>query len=302
MTHTSNKGTIYYSDDKKRWIAEYRFADGKRSYQSPYRHDCEVWLQGVRKKGSAADVSSVDMEMMRREVDGNPKQVPGFPTYFLNDDNKLFRCKNGRVRELKMCKAGTYCIYTDGKPMNCGVNKLRYCVDQDISPTMLSLCRLSVERGEDGLSLVDITERIQKSIRRNKNDFYTKYAQDYLQMTEEWCHNVLQVHKGDTDAIINLRKIIERMRPELERYIRTSLRQTGEAKVKFLIEETESETLGRAISRTAAVCNPWQYMRNLARNLHWQICRHHGRIIRKGDQLRVIGGWEEVFTDKIVTY
>jgi hypothetical protein len=302
MSHTNNKGTVWYCKDRRRWVAQFQFPNGKRSYYSPYRQDCERWIEGVRGKGSAEEVSRVDMEMVRREIGGDPKQVPGFPNYIQTEDDRLFKYKNGRVIEMRIGKNRAYYLSDQGRAIGCNVDKLRFCVDKGISPTTISHCKLSVERGEDGMMLMDITDRIQKSIRRNKDEFLTKHSEEYLQMTEEWCHNVLEVHRGNMEAIIHLRRIIERMRPELERYIRTTLRQTGVNKLKFMVEEVESETLHRAIERTAAVCAPWNYMRHLCRNLHYRLMNNRGKVIKIGNNFRVIGGTEKLITDKLISY
>lgn len=293
MTHTSKKGTIWYNCQRGNWTAEFRFKDGKKSFCSANRQDCEIWLNEIRGKGSQSSANEINVKevvrMIKKNGESKPQQVPDFPSYFLTAKGNLYSYKNMKLRELKLQNGHHYTMCKESSYITCSIDKLRWCIEHQVSPLKLSECKLSVKKGYG--ELIDVTEMVRQSIQKNREEKISKYANDYLHTIERWCHNVQELYSGNHEAMIILREIIHGLRKEVEHYVRNNLRVYDSKKVKFITDEVESETMLRVLNKNTVICNPYLYMQHLSKGLHAKIKQCRGVARQEGSDVRIVGRW-----------
>lgn len=284
--HASKKGIIYRRKDGK-WNADI-LTDGKRKrFSSPYRHDCERWLENVKANGElTTDKEWIVQEIVRRGGT-NPKQVPDFPFAFLTDENDLWSCKQGRLRILKLNKGLYYVLNCRHDSISCTLEKIRYCVDNNVSPLALSRARLSVEKGT--AELIDCTEYIQRRLRASRQIRISSHADEYVELSERWCHNVLQFYRGNEKASVELQKVLSGLRPYVTDYVRDVIKLRDESKIKYIVDEAISETMLRTLERQSIITSPYNYTLYLCRRLCKAI-KDVGGVARLEDgNVRIIG-------------
>jgi hypothetical protein len=233
-----------------------------------------------------------DPEWIRQEIirrgGTNPKQVPDFPFAFLTDENDLWSCKQNRLRIKTRNKGIYYRLCKENGEVSCTLEKLRYCVDNNVSPLALIRAKLSVDQGTS--ELMDCTEYVQKRLRENRKERISTHAEEYMETAEKWCHHVLQFYRGNKNAAVELQKVLDRLRPFLTNYVRNVLLQRDDDKVRFIVEEAMSGTMLRTLERQAVIYSPYNYMQRLCRKLHGIIKDVGGKAYLEDGSIRIIGG------------
>ena len=289
--HASKEGYIALDKRSGQWTVRISLGDRCKCYTSPFRQDCERWLENIKAHGDQTN----DPEWVKQEIISrggtNPKQVPDFPFAFLTDENDLWSFKQNRLRILKRNKGIYYVLSRNHDGISCTLEKLRYCVDNNVSPLALSRAKLSVDQGTS--ELMDCTEYVQKRLRENRKERISTHAEEYMETAEKWCHNVLQFYRGNEKAAIELRKVLDRLRPFITDYVRDVLRQREEYKVQFIVDEVMSETMLRTLERQAVIYSPYNYMQRLCRHFHDIIKDVGGKARLEEGSVRIIGGWRK---------
>ena len=143
--HASKEGHIALDKRSGQWTVRISLGDRCKCYTSPFRQDCERWLENIKTHGDQTN----DPEWVKQEIISrggtNPKQVPDFPLAFLTDENDLWSCKQQRLRILKRNKGRYYVLTRNRDAISCTLEKLRYCVDNNVSPLALSRAKLAVQ-------------------------------------------------------------------------------------------------------------------------------------------------------------
>ena len=286
--HATKNGHIVFDERDKQWTARIAVGDRCKCYRSPFRQDCEQWMSNIKEHGDQMN----DPEWIRQEIvrrgGTNPKQVPDFPFAFLTDENDLWSCKQQRLRILKRNKDRYYVLNRNNDSISCTLEKLRYCVENNVSPLALSRAKLSVDQGTT--ELIDCTDYILKRMRENRMERVGTHAEEYLETAETWCHNVLAFYRGNENAAVELQNVLDRLRPFLTNYVRDVLRQRDDDKVRFIVEEAMSETLLRTLERQSVIYSPYNYMQRLCRKLHGIIKDVGGKARLEEGSVRIIGG------------
>ena len=295
--HTSKNGSILFDKRYNYWTARIAIGNIAKGYSSPYRQDCERWLSNIKANGDNTN----DTEWVRQEIISrggtNPQQVPDFPLHFLTDEGDLWSCKQQRLRILKRSRGIYYRLSRNDGEVSCTEEKLRYCINNKVSPLTLSQCKLSVEQGTS--ELMDYTEYAQKRLAEGRIKNISEHAEEYIEITEKWCHNVLLFWRGNKEAGVELGRISDSLRPFLTGYVRNVLRQVDECKVQFIVDEVIGETLLRALDRKSIIFSPYTYMQRLARKFHDIIKDCGGRVQQLEGSVRVIGGFKKGDIKKI---
>ena len=112
------------------------------------------------------------------------------------------------------------------------------------------------------------------------NEHISTHAEEYMETAEKWCHHVLQFYRGNEKAAIELRKVLDRLRPFITDYVRNVLRLREEYKVQFIVDEVMSETMLRTLERQAVIYSPYNYMQRLCRHFH-DIIKDVGGIMNR---------------------
>lgn len=288
--HATENGNIYRKSGGK-WMADVLIAGKRKRYTSNSWLDCERWLAEVKANGD----KTTDPEWVKQEIvrcgGTNPKQVPDFPFAFLTDENDLWSCKQNRLRILKLNKGLYYVLSRSHDSISCTLEKLRYCVEHGVSPLALSSARLSVAKGTT--ELIDCTDYCQQRLREQRKERISTHAEEYMETSEKWCHNVLQFYRGNEKAAIELQKILDSLRPFLTDYIRDVLRLREDNKVSFIVDEVMSETLLRTLERQSIIYSPYAYMQRLCRKFRDIIKDVGGKARLEEGSVRIIGGWKK---------
>lgn len=288
--HATENGNIYRKSDGK-WMADVIVSGKRKRYTSNSSLDCERWLADVKTNGDkTTDPEWVKQEIVRRGGT-NPKQVPDFPFAFLTDENDLWSCKQNRLRILKLNKGLYYVLSRRHDSISCTLEKLRYCVENNVSPLALSRAKLSVDQGT--AELMDCTKYCQKRLRENRKERISTHAEEYMETSEKWCHHVLAFYRGDKQAAIELQKILDGLRPFLTDYIRYVLRLREDNKVSFIVDEVTSETLLRTLERQSIIYSPYTYMQRLCRKFRDIIKDVGGKARLEEGSVRIVGGWKK---------
>lgn len=289
--HASKEGRIVFDEERYQWTAMIRYDGRTKCYTSPYRQDCDRWLDNIKTHGDRMN----DQEWIKQEIMSrggtNPKQVPDFQFAFLTDENDLWSYKQNRLRILKRNKGIYYVLSRNHDSVTCTMEKLRYCVDNNISPLTMSKCKLSIDKGT--AELMDCTDYIRKRMSEMRAIRITKHAEEYMEIAESWCRNVLKYYRGDVSATIELRRILERLHPFLIAYIYEVIGLRDENKVRFIVDETTSETLLRTLERRAVIYSPYNYMQRLCRKYNDMIKDVGGKARLEDGSVRIIGGWKK---------
>jgi hypothetical protein len=284
--HASKNGHIVFNEKRGQWSVRISLDGRSRCFQSPYRQDCERWLDDIKENGyHMTDPKWIRREIMKRGGT-NPRQVPDFPFAFLTDENDLWSCKQNRLRILKRNKGIYYILTRNHANVSCTLDKLRFCIENNVSPLVLSKCKLSVDNGQ----LMDCTDYCQKQLRDRRNERISSHAEEYIETAERWCHYVLAFYRGDEEAVVELRKVLDRLRPLLTDYVHDVLRQHDENKVRYIVDEVMSETLLRTLERKAVIYSPYNYMQRLCRKFHDIIKDVGGKARLEEGNIRIIGG------------
>ena len=295
--HTSKKGSILFDKRRNYWTARIAIGNTAKGYSSPFRQDCERWLSNIKANGDQmSNPEWVRQEIIRRGGT-NPKQVPDFPFHFLTDEGDLWCCKQQRLRILKRGRGIYYVLNRNDGAISCTEEKLRYCIDNNISPLALSRAKLSIDQGTS--ELIDCTEYALKRLAECRGRFVSEHAEEFMERTEKWCHSVLLFWRGQKDAAIEIRNILESLRPFLVYYVRNSLKQTGEYKAQFIVDEVISETLQRTLEGKKPISSPYPYMQRMCRKLHSYIKSIGGKAQLEDGNVRIIGGWKNGTMEKI---
>jgi hypothetical protein len=220
----------------------------------------------------------------------NPMAVPGFPSYFLTEDGRLWSVKGSTPRVLKMNKAKYYVLSDGYDSVTCSQDKLRYCVENGVNPLTMSKCELALAKGEN--RLIDYTDKLQDALRcrrRSERD----NAEKWLETAEKWCHHVLAYYHGDAHALVVVGDMLNSFRPLLSDHVQSALHLTDENKIRFVVDEVVSETLQRVVNRDAVVYSPYMYMKCLCRRLNDNIKKVGGKARLENGDIRIIGGWKK---------
>lgn len=284
----SKDGHIAFDKSRGTWNARIWIDDHCKSYRSPYRQDCERWLQEVK----ACRLSYGDAEWITKEIISyggtNPKQVPDFPCHFFTDENELWSFKQNRLRKLKPRNAiGSYFLTSDNDGISMTRERIRYCVDNNISPLSLSRAKLSISKGT--MELEDVTEYIKKRIKEDREKDIREHAEEYMEVTEKWCSNVLAFYRGEKDAAVKLQNILEQVRPFLVAYVHDVMLIRNDDKVRFIVDEVMSETMYRTLNKESVIYAPYPYMKALARAYKWIIQSVRGTAMIEDGRVRIIG-------------
>lgn len=266
MSHTTSNGSVYRDNRRSLWTARIAVGNGTKCYSSPYREDCERWLNGMRDDSMPHDPQWVRDEIIRRGGI-NPRQVPDFP-YFLTDTGDLWSVHNNRLRMVKLSRRKYYVLTNSGNSITCTLEKLLYCISHNVSPQVLSRCKLSVDA--DTHKLINSQEYASKCRSDNRRTFLCHHAENLLGDTEEWCRSMLSYYRGNKDAVSGMYNILSKQREWLIYYIQSSLR-LSDARAKYIADEVISETLSRAIERRALILSPFTYMKRLSRRINYEL-------------------------------
>lgn len=225
----------------------------------------------------------------------NPVQIPDFPHHFLTDEDEVWSCQPNLEWEPRLlCKhKGIYFRLYRGKKNNVCVTseKLRWCIEHNTSPLVMSQCKLAVAEGHE---LIDVTEAVQRSIKRNRKARVDEHLEEYLEAAESWTHHLLAYYHGDKSAAEALWATCEKLRPLLTAHVKQRFTIYNEDKVKFIVDETISETMYRALNRTACITQPYIYMYKLARGVFYSI-RDIGFVTARVEDgnIRLKAGWSK---------
>lgn len=207
----------------------------------------------------------------------NPVAVPGFDKYFFTDEGMLFVCRPRGTFRLSLAHDVWYRMHDGGKVYNVSQYMLRYCIQHGISPVKLKECRLSVVKGDDGMvELVDVTE----AVRRATAEYHHGKLSDIESSIEKnirWNTALLTFYKGDTNALVEIRTMMEEHRGFLERYVHKTLKCDSD-RADFIIEEVMSQVTDRIINRTGIVNTLLPYMEAVARGVNKSISKFKGRV------------------------
>lgn len=87
--HASKEGHIALDKRSGQWTVRISLGDKCKCYTSPFRQDCERWMENIKAYGDQTN----DPEWVKREIISrggtNPKQVPDFPFAFLTDEERM---------------------------------------------------------------------------------------------------------------------------------------------------------------------------------------------------------------------
>lgn len=298
--HVSRQGGVFFDSRKQKWVAEIAFPDGRKSYSSAYREDCERWLDSVRGYHSKA-AASLDPDKIRREIeamgDHDPQQVPGFPKSWLSAEGNLYGTATGRVIRRQRSKGIYYTLSQGHDSVSCTLERLRYCIEHDVDPLTMSHCRLSVSQGLNGTELMDVTEYIRQQ-RRAYHERKWYNVEDIIQENIEWNQHLLAYYQGDVERLTPLRAILERRRTAMENYITRSLKVSDEVRCRFIIDETISELMLRLAEKRCMVVSPLSYMEKLSRRINDSIRECHARVFDDGNVFHVKGDLTKVSRKK----
>lgn len=266
MLHTSRNGSIYRDNTRSLWTARIAVCNRTKCYSSPYREDCERWLNGMRDDSLPRDPQRVRQEIIHRGGI-NPRQIPDYP-YFLTDTGDLWSAHNNRLRMVKLSRRKYYVLTNCGHSITCTLEKLLYCIRHNVSPQVLNRCKLSVDA--DTHKLIDSQEYASKCRADNRRNFLCHHAENLLDDTEAWCRYMRSYYKGNEDAVEGMYNILSKQREWLMYYIQSSLR-LSDARAKYIADEVISETLSRAIERKALILSPFTYMKRLSRRINYEL-------------------------------
>lgn len=301
-SHIGKRGCVFFDNTKKKWVAEVRFSDGRKCYSSSYRQDCEQWLNSVR-GFSCAKAINLTPKKIREEIerigDTDPKQVPGFPKSWLSAEGNLYSTSTGRVIRRQRSKGIYYTLSHGHDSVSCTLDKLRYCIENNVSPLTMSRCKLSVIKGESGLQLLDVTEHIRQQTRKyHERKWYN--VEDMLRENIEWNGHLLAYYLGDINRLKDIRQMLENRRDSMINYITKTLRISDEIRQKFIIDETISELMLRIADKKCLVVAPLPYMEHLSRRINESIRGYHGCVFNDGDVFHVKGDLTKVSRKKTV--
>lgn len=225
--------------------------------------------------------------------DTNPVPIPGFPNAWLTDEGHVWSLGNGRLRKRKPQRGRYYALNEGDDCVTCTVDKLRYCIEHGMSPLTLSRCKLAVRKGQSGLELVDMTQYVHDQMTRNRERNYDQHAEEYMEVAEQWCHNVLLFWRGHKEAAVEMRKTLDRLRPYLVDYAHHTMKISDEHKTQFIIDEVMSETMLRTLERKAVIHSPYGYMLRLIRAAARIIREVNGKTCLEHGSVRIVGGWRK---------
>lgn len=214
------------------------------------------------------------------------RQVPGFPHYCVDVDGSVYSTRNGNLVELKLHRGRYYRFYEGHNDIQVSREKLEYCLENNVSPSTLSTCKVSVKRGDCSLELIDTASlRIER-----KNALYGKCSSDNLSMFREnlsWISLLHCYYFEDKNASILLYNYLEGLRPKLERFVRFSMHLSLSSRVNYLCDEVTHETLERVLSGRYLVYCPLGYMQRLARKLD-KVYFVSGKLVAREDGLYLV--------------
>ena len=297
MTHYSKKGSVTYDKTKQWWVATIQI-DGKgRSFVSKCKGDCEGWLDIMRNGGNDAryrhKASDTPLEDIATMGGTNPRQVPGFEHYYLCDDGKLFSVK-GRLAVIIKPQRGRYLRMSEsGNEISVTLERLEYCIANNICPTLLSRCKLSVVRGEAGLQLMDCTDYVKQATRRSHERKWNN-IEVFLRENMEWSGHLLAYYSGDTKRLADISKMLEKRREHLQAYIKDTIRVSDNDRIAFISEEVISEMLHRIVNQTALINSPLVYLESLARGINQRIRSVRGKVFCDNNVFHVKGDLSKV--------
>lgn len=244
----------------------------------------------ARFRHRASDSPCEDIKLMGGE---NPRQVPGFPHYYLCDGGELFSVK-GRIAVRIKPQRGRYLRMSEGEnDISVTSERLEYCVENNICPTLLSRCKLAVAREDSGLMLMDVTDYV---ISRKKEEHKKKCNNIEMLLSEniKWSTHLLAYYRGEDESLTHIKKMINERQKKLEAYIRNTLQVHDNNRVAYITEECMSEMLQRIVNRTALVVSPLIYMESMARSINQRIRKVHGKVFCDNNVFHVKGDMSQI--------
>lgn len=232
------------------------------------------------------------MNMVVKDIksmcEGNMRSVPGFSHYFLSDDGEVFSVKGRNAVRIKPAHGRYFRLCEDGNMISVTLEKLEYCIERNISPALLSRSKLSVARGCAGLKLMDVTGLILER-KRAKRDDMAKNIEKFYSENAKWNSLLLLYYQGDKEMIVEIEKMINGQKKNLEAYIKNTLRATGRERVAFIVEECMEEIAQRIKDRSAVIFSPLVYMEKTARRINERIRIHQGVVFCENNVFHVKG-------------
>lgn len=264
--------TVYFEGAKKKWAASVVFTDKRtKHYYSPYREDCERWLSLAAQKSSKDDIDEArvaDEEVVKYiESLGyhNVAKIPGSKFYWLTGEGCLFSTATGCVRLRRRSHGKYYALCKDSREVTCTLERLQWCVENGVDPWTLAKEKLSVHREGEQLALMTTVEHIRRTMKAKHKERVNSNLLAWHQKAAKWNQNIVSLLTGDTHVAREIKSMIEDERQNLEEYIHGTLFITDKIKVKYLVEESLSETYTRVMSKSYIVINPMTYVRVMAR-------------------------------------
>lgn len=284
---TYSKNGIVTRDGAGRYAARIHVNGEDRCHRSQDKGDCERWLSFMRGELPMSEHNEEVVEAIVQMGGSNPIQVPGFSDYYITDDNELFSARSWNPVRIKIHRDRWYRL-TDGEhEISVTPKKLRWCVENGVSPALLSRCKMSVVSGQSGLELIDRKDAVRRTVSGNREHEISEIV-PFIEDTIKWNTILLAYYKGDTQALMTLKQMIEAKRTYLEYYVKHTLKVDSHERVAYIAEAAIEEITNRIVQRTGVISIPHLYLKQVAVGINSSIKKIRGRVLFDNDAYHII--------------